>query len=165
DAESVSEALGHDPLLIALHDAGAQPRPELVIEQFIDAGVARLANKRGEYTASDYRAALRWMAGALLSHRELGPSWQALLGWGAGNSDTSAMLRHLVHHGEIVRLAGPATKENIAFRHDRVRDALFSEAIASMIRSGALSDDLLAEPYFAEVIGAALLYDEIALPA
>jgi hypothetical protein len=164
-ADSVSEALGHDPLLIALHDPGAQPQPELVIEQFIDAGVARLANKRGEYTASDYRATLRWMAGALLSHRELGPSWQALLGWGAGNSDTSAMLRHLVHHGEIVRLAGPVSKENIAFRHDRVRDALFSEAIASMIRSGTLSDDLLAEPYFAEVIGAALLHDEIALPA
>src|SRR5262249_19208352 len=51
----------------------------------------------------------------------------------------------------------------IAFRHDRVRDALFSEAIASMIRSGTLSDDLLSEPYFAEVIGAALLYDKIPL--
>jgi hypothetical protein len=163
DAESVSEALGNDPLLIALHEPGDQPQPERVIEQFIDASAKRLATKRGEYTASDYRHALRSMAGAMLSHRELGPSWLALLGWVAGSSDTSAMLRHIVQHAEIIRLSGPATKENIAFRHDRVRDALFSEAIASMIRSGTLSDDLLAEPYFAEVTGAALLYDEIAL--
>ena len=163
DADGVSEALGHDPLLIALHEPGDEPQPERVIEQFIDASAERLANKRGECTASDYRAALRSMAGAMLSHRELAPSWPALLGWVAGSSDTSAMLRHLVHHGEIIRPSGPATKENIAFRHDRVRDALFSEAIASMIRSGTLSDDLRGEPYFAEGIGAALLYDEIPL--
>jgi hypothetical protein len=163
DADGVSEALGHDPLLIALHEPGDQPQPERVIEQFIDASAARLATNRGEYTASDYRHALRSMAGAMLSHRELGSSWPALLGWVAGSSDTSAMLRHLVHHGEVIRLPGPAAKDNIAFRHDRVRDALFSEAIALMIRSATLSDDLLAEPYFAEVIGAALLYDEIPL--
>jgi hypothetical protein len=163
DADDVSEALGHDPLLIALHEPGDQPQPGRVIEQFIDASVDRLATKRGEYTASDYRHALRSTAGAMLSYRELAPSWPALLGWVAGNSDSSAMLRHLVHYGEVIRLSRHATKENIAFRHDRVRDALFSEAIASMIRSGTLSDDLLAEPYFAEVIGAALLYDEIPL--
>jgi len=163
DADGVSEALGNDPLLIALHDPGDQPQPTLVIEQFIDASVARLAIKLGDYTASDYRAALRSMAGAMLSYRELGPSWPALVSWVAGNSDTSAMLRHLVHHGEIIRLLGPATKENIAFRHDRVRDALFTEAVASMIRNETLSEDLLAEPYFAEVTGAALLCDEIPL--
>jgi hypothetical protein len=161
DADGVSEALGHDPLLIALHEPGGHPQPELVIEQFIDASAERLATKRGEYAASDYRHALRSMAGAMLSHRDLGPSWPALLGWVADSSDTSATLRHLVHHGEVIRLSGTATKGNIAFRHDRVRDALFSEAIASMIRSGTLNDELLAEPYFAEVIGAALLYDEI----
>lgn len=156
DADGVSEALGHDPLLIALHEPGGQPQSERVIEQFIDASAKRLASRRGEYTASDYRAALRSIAGAMLSHRELDPSWPALLGWVAGNSDTSAMLRHLVHHGETIRLSGPATKEDIAFRHDRVRDALFAEAIASMIGNDTLSEDLLAEPYFAEVIGANL---------
>ncbi len=163
DADGVSEALGHDPLLIALHEPGDHPQPELVIEQFIDTSVARLAIKLGKYTASDYRAALRSMAGAMLSHRELAPSWPALLSWVASDSDTPAMLRHLVHHSEIIRLLGPATKEHIAFRHDRVRDALFTEAIASMIRNGTLGDDLLGEPYFAEVIGATLLYDDVPL--
>jgi len=83
------------------------------------------------------------------------------LSWLASDSGAPAMLRHLVHHGEIIRLSGTATDEHLFFRHDRVRDALFSDAIATMIRSGTLSDDLLAEPYFAEVIGAALLYENI----
>lgn len=163
DAEDASEALGRDPLLIALHEPGDQPQAELVIEQFIDASAGRLATKRREYTASDYRTTLRSMAGAMLSQRALDPSWPTLLRWVAGDSDTTAMLRHLVHHGEIIRLSGAAAIENVAFRHDRIRDALFAEAIASMIRNGTLSDDLLAEPYFAEVIGAALLYDNIPL--
>jgi hypothetical protein len=163
DAEGASEALGHDPLLIALHEPGEQLQSGLVIEQFIGTSAVRLAMKRGEYTASDYCATLRSIAAAMLSHRVLGPSWQALLHWVAGDKDTSTMLRHLVHHGEIIRLAGAATRENIAFRHDRVRDALFAETIALMVRNGILDDDLLAEPYFAEVIGAALLYDDVPL--
>jgi hypothetical protein len=161
DADGISEALGHDPLFIALHEPGQRPQPERVIEQFIDTSVARLSIDLGEYTASDYRSALRSMAGVMLSHRELSPSWPALLSWLDGDSDIPDMLRHLVHCGEIIRLTGTASDEHLAFRHDRVRDALFSDAIAAMIRSGTLSDGLLAEPYFAEVIGAALLYDGI----
>jgi hypothetical protein len=163
DAEGASEALGHDPLLIALHEPGERLQPELVIEQFIGTNAVRLAMKRREYTASDYCATLRSIAAAMLSHRALDPSWPTLLHWVAGDRDTSTMLRHLVHHGEIIRLAGAATRENIAFRHDRVRDALFAETIALMMRNGILNDDLLAEPYFAEVIGAALLYDDVPL--
>lgn len=161
DADAVSDALGHDPLLIALHKPKGQLKPKRVIEQFIGSSAARLAAKIGEYTASEYREALRTMANAMLTHRTLDPSWPTLLTWVTGHSDASSMLRHLVHHGEIIRLLGVGSKESLAFRHDRVRDTLFSEAIASMIHTHTLSDDLLAEPYFAEVIGAALLDEGI----
>ena len=77
DANGISEAFGHDPLLIALHEPDHQPQPERVIEQFIDTSVGRLTIQRGEYTASDYRTALRSMAGVMLSQLELSPSWPA----------------------------------------------------------------------------------------
>lgn len=161
DADAISDALGHDPLLIALHEQGDRLKPELVIEQFIEASISRLATKRGEYTAGDYRVALRSTACTMLSHRELSPSWEILQDWLAGDSGAVVMLRHLVHHGEVVRLSGGPSKGKMSFRHDRVRDALFTEAIATLIRSGTVSDDLFAEPYFAEVIGVALLQDDI----
>lgn len=163
EAEAVSDALGHDPLLIALHEPGRRPQPELVIDQFIDASVTRLATLQGEYSASEYRAALRLLAETMLQTRELSPSWQTLLHRFSARSDTVAMLRHLFHHGEVIRLSGLPADEHLAFRHDRVRDALFADSLAAMIRSGTVSDEMVAEPYFAEITGAALLQHDISI--
>ena len=45
DAESISRALGNDPLLIALHDQTKTPDPHLVIRQFVEGSLLRLAAK------------------------------------------------------------------------------------------------------------------------
>jgi len=157
EADSVSDALGHDPLLIALHEPGRLPRPERVIDEFIDGSVSRLAKDRGEHTPGDYRAALQSLALALLAHRELNPRWQSVSTWLASEGDALAALRRLVNFGEVINLSGRPADEVLMFRHDRVRDALFADAIAEMIRADRLGDDMLAEPFFAEIIGAALL--------
>jgi hypothetical protein len=161
EADSVSDALGHDPLLIALHEPGRRPAPERVIEEFIGGSVSRLASERGDYTASEYRSALRALARETLLHRELNPKWQSVSTWLANQNDVLGMLRRLVHHGEVIHLSGGATDERLAFRHDRVRDALFADAIGAMIQTQSLDESLLSEPYFAEVFGAALLFDGI----
>ena len=161
EADSVSDALGHDPLLIALHEPGRFPRPDRVIDEFIDGSVSRLAQDHGEHTPGDYRVALRLLAQALLAHRELNPRWQSVPAWLAGEGDALAALRRLVNFGEVINLSGRPADEVLMFRHDRVRDALFADSVADMIRSDRLGDDVLAEPYFAEIIGAALLRDAI----
>jgi hypothetical protein len=163
EAENISQALGNDPLLIALHEPEDVPRPEHVIEGFIGSSVTRMAIHRGDYTASDYRATLRSLAQNMLDQRDLGPSWETLLMWFAGAKDSTAMLRHLVHHGEIVHLSGTPTSQTLNFRHDRVRDALLTNAAAARMRNGNLTDDLLSEPYFAEILGSAVLKDGIPL--
>lgn len=164
DAEIISQSVGNDPLLIALHEPGDLPRAEHVIGQFIDASVARIAAQRGEYTASDYRTTLRRVAGGMLEHHDLSPTWDALLSWFSTQADSATMLRHLVNHGEVVRLSGNPANETLSFRHDRVRDVLLADAVASELRNGDLSDDMLSEPYFAEVIGAALLLEGVPPP-
>jgi hypothetical protein len=161
EADGISGALGHDPLLIALLELGETPRAEIVIEEFIDRSLARSASKRGEFTAADYRQVLRLMAGLLLSGRELNPSWSRLLSWLGNNETATKMLRYLVHDAEIIRLLGTVGNESLAFRHDRVRDVILADAIAATIQNGSLTDDLLIEPHFAEVIGAALLHDGV----
>ncbi len=161
EADGMSDALGHDPLLIALHEPGRIPRPDRVIDEFIDGSVARLAQDRGEHTPGDYRAALRALARALLTHLDLNPRWQSVPAWLAGDGDAVAALRRLVNFGEVIHLAGGPADEVLMFRHDRVRDTLFADAIAEMIRGDSVGDDALAEPYFAEIIGAALLRDAI----
>ena len=160
DAEEISESLGHDPLLIALRDPRSPSGPERVIEEFIGGNINRLAAERREYTSGDYRAVLGAILRAMLRHRELNPSWFTLLGWIGDDSSISLPLRHLVFDSAIVRLSG-AANEILIFRHNRVRDALFSDLVADLIRTDALEHSLLREPYFAETIAAALMHENI----
>jgi len=163
DADAISNALAHDPLLIALHEPSKVPQSASVIEEYIDMSVARLAATRGEYTAADYRTALRATASAMLARRQLNPLWSSIVEWLSDRPEIT-MLRHLTHQGEVVRLSGGPSEARLAFRHDRVRDTLFSDTIAGMIKGDALEDDLIAEPYFAEVIGAAIVKSGIPAP-
>lgn len=162
-ADAISEAFGHDPLLIALHEPDKPPQAHSVVEDYIRASGMRLAVTRGNYAAPDYRLALRALAGAMLTHRQLNPRWSDVATWLGNQPDAKAMLGHLVNHGEIIRLDGANPGARLVFRHDRVRDALFADAVAESARSDGLADTVLCDPYFSEVIGAALLHDGVPL--
>lgn len=152
DAAAISEALGRDPLLIALHDPDAAPTPDGTIGQFIESSLQRLSATRQEYSAAEYRRALRGVAKNMLLRRQLDPEWLAVLGWPELSSDFAA-LRHLVHHGEIIRVSGPSSGEKLAFRHDRVREWLLADGFSELLNSDQPVEDLVSEPFYAEVIG------------
>src|ERR1700719_3250848 len=59
DADGVAGALGHDPLLIALHDPHKKSDSATVIEDFIEGQIVRLAATRQIYPAAKYRLTLR----------------------------------------------------------------------------------------------------------
>jgi hypothetical protein len=62
DASAISEALGHDPLLIALHDPDSAPTADQTIGQFIESSLQRLSATRQEFSPAEYRKALRNVA-------------------------------------------------------------------------------------------------------
>lgn len=161
EAEAISSALGHDPLLIALHDPAEEPAPDTVIGRFIASSLARLAHDRGEFTGGEYREALRRMAAGMLERRRLDLTMVEAAGWFSAAPDIARMLRHIASFGEIIHVAGCATDERLAFRHDRVRDWLLADAAADLLGRGAMPDAVLTEPYFAEVIGAALVCSNV----
>ena len=163
DAEAVASALGHDPLLIALQDPTATPDPNHVIQAFIEGSLERLTERRGEFTAGEYRQGLRHLAATMLERRCLDLSMTDVAAWFGDTSSTVNMLRHIVRFGEIIRVTGSASNERLAFRHDRVLDWLLADAAADLMRHGAIPQTVLMEPYFAEIIGAALVRDDIPL--
>ena len=156
DAASVSKSLGHDPLLIALHQPGAGFAGG-VIESYIDSSVIRLATEQARLTAGEYRDALRALAAAMLERRRLDPTWREAASWLGDAHETRAALRDILHHGEIARLSGSPHEEWVSFRHDRVRDFLLADAIAARLREGRLNPEVVADPFYAEHVGAALL--------
>lgn len=157
EAEEVASALGLDPLLIALHgDSDEIPDPESVVYTYIERELERAATPTGTYTAGEYRLALRELSLEMLTRRQLMPRFSNVLKWFDAQRSVVSMLRDLVRLREVVRLEGPTNDQNMVFRHDRVRDHLLADAIADATSRDAMPSEVIAEPYFAEVIGMAI---------
>ena len=163
EAEAAASALGFDPLLIALHgDSDAAPEPRSVIETYIGRALGRRAASRVAHTAGEYLSALETLSLEMLKRRRLEPRFADVLEWTAHKPHVADMLRELAIAGDVVRLGGPTEDQFVVFRHDRVKDYVLAEAIAHAIAHGELLTSVMAEPYFAEVIGMAVARNRIA---
>lgn len=157
-AEAISRALGHDPLLIALHDQDTAPDPHQIIGQFVEGAVSRAAAEGMDHPAADYRQALRTLAGEMLANRQVDVSWVEASGWVGLQGESLRLLGRLAHRGELIRFTGPSNDQRLSFRHDRVRDWLLADGAAALDRADLLVHEVVAEPYFAEVMGAVLVW-------
>jgi hypothetical protein len=156
DAEEITATLGHDPLLIALHDPHKKATSTTVIGDFVEGQIVRLSAARHEHPAAKYRIALRAYASAVLCRRKLDPEWAELESWGELTDSDRLLLGHMAQAGEILRLTGVAANQRIAYRHDRVRDWLLIDAAVDLERHNRLPAEVLTDPYFAEVIAGVL---------
>lgn len=154
-ADAVSTALGHDPLLIALHDPSKSVMPEAVIGNFVENAIGHAA-RTNQIAAADYRLTLRAFAGRALQNRSLNPLWTDVRSWIGISGDDVSRLGHLTHAGDLLHLSGPSAEQKVGFRHDRVRDWLLVDAADRLAGAGILSLTVTEDPYFAETLGALL---------
>ena len=163
NAEALASAVGHDPLLIALHDPAATLKSDYVIQTFIENSLGRLAESRGEFTAGEYQHKLRHFVATMLKRRCLDPTMTDIVAWLGDEYETVKAIRYIVYFGEIIRASGSAFNERILFRHDRVRAWLCADAAADLMRCAAMPESVMADPHFAEIIGAALIQKDISI--
>lgn len=156
EAEAISSALGHDPLLIALHAPSETPDPHSVLDDFIASSLSRAAFAHPEFAAPDYQAGLSALAKAMLTRRVLEPGWSDITSWFGLAGAITSILRGLLKHGEIIRLASGSPNARLRFRHDRVRESVLSSGLATMMRTEAVDEAILSDPFFAEIIGGAM---------
>jgi hypothetical protein len=156
-AREISTALGYDPLLIALFDLDASPDPRRVIGDYLSRSLERVAAGTNGSTATDYHAALLALGLEMMRHRTLAPTWREISAWPSLHGDPLRRIAKVAARGEVASLTGPSGGQRLSFRHDRVRDSILSAAVAESIRAADLPDELLRDPFFGEVVGAALL--------
>jgi hypothetical protein len=156
-AKEISRALGHDPLLIALHDQRTVPDPHKVISQFVEGSLSRAASAAKDLPAAEYRQALRALVGEMLAKRQIELNWREVSSWERLQGEPLRLLGRLAHHGELIRLMGSSDDQRLLFRHDRVRDWLLADAAVELDRRNLLEEQVVAEPYFAEVMGAVIV--------
>jgi hypothetical protein len=148
-------ALGDDPLLIGINRDWSAPSPQGAIQSYLTANIEEAADDR--LLASDLRHALDKLAEQLIGARTIYPEWCEIRDWFSRDNDTLAAIRRLVDQGRIIHLRVGSGDERLMYRHDRLRDQLLTQAIARLIKSGRFTQELWAEPFYAGLIGAALL--------
>lgn len=154
-ARKIATDLGADPLLIALNREWAAPRPELVIERFVEHALSRIQSANS-LLATEIRVAMLALGQAMLENRSLDPTWDEIISWSLG-AETISALRALAYDGEILRIEDSMLNARLRFRHDRVRDWLLVTAMLELEGQGTLSDETLEDPALAEIVGAALV--------
>lgn len=157
EAEEIGQALGRDPLLIALSDLGNPVSPQQVIGDYVKSCLSRVASAHTDHVASDYGEALRALGTGMLERREFSPSWREIREWRGLRAQERRLLARLAHFREPIHSEGGSNNERVAFRHDRVRDWLLADAVLELNGQNALDDAVLAEPHYAEVLGQALV--------
>lgn len=155
DAQTISQVLGYDPLLIGLHNLKEVTPPGDVISNFIAHSTERVS-ENGTYFSHEYAMVLRVLAGKMLSKRRIDPKWSEVLEWFSHSSDQLASLRELVKHSEVIRMTNSEQDAQLRFRHDRVRKALLIDAATNALNSQNLEEHVFSDPFFADVIGAAM---------
>ena len=160
NADEISFSLGHDPLLIAIHNYGTVPDPHQTIRQFVENALHRAAEATRDHPATDYRQALRSLAGEMLSNRKIELDWNMIRDWKNLQSNHLTLLSRLAHLGDLISFTGPSDNQHILFRHDRVRDWILADSAADLARRNLLAEEVIAEPYFAEIMGAVLILDQ-----
>ena len=165
EAEEVASALGQDPLLIALHDPAAAPSPDYTIEAFINGSLGRLAAQQKRFTPGEYRQALRSLASKMLELHHLDVSMSEIASWFGPVCETVDQLREIVHYGEIIRNSDSVSNERLQFRHDRIQEWILSDAAGNLLCRKCMPEDVIQDPYFAEIIGTALVCGDVPLTA
>ena len=155
-ALSISESLGHDPLLIALYEFDNTPDPGQVISRFVNNSLSRTAGANSDYPPAEYRNALCLLAEGMLAHRQIDLRWINVRDWANVQGEPLRLIGRIAHDGELICLMGPTENQRLVFRHDRVRDWLLADAATDLERRDALPACVVEDPYFAEVIGAVL---------
>ena len=165
EAQAVASALGYDPLLIGLHGEDHAVDAANIIRGFVDRSLERLAAEEGAYQPAEYRRGLRKLAMEFLERRQLEPAFADVVDWLGDESGDVRRFREVVRAREIGRLEGSGENQRVAFRHDRVRDHFLAGAVAHELERNVLSTAVMADPFYAELIGMALAGDAMAKDA
>lgn len=156
EAGAVAESLGYDPLLIGLYEFESSAKPDAVIERFVGGSTERLAQGGGRYAAPEYITALGSLAARMLQERSVGPKWTEVAQWFKDAPDELGALRELGNQAAVLRIAGASADAGIVFRHDRVLNWLLVDAAIRGLSSGGLKGAIFSDPFFADIIGAAI---------
>ncbi len=149
--------LNHDPFLLGLlTQVVASDSKDLrsITDRIVERFLARTLQNivvGGNEVISDFHNCLNGVARSMISLRALHPSWTELRALLAteGLRDAAEVLR------KDGRLCHVTQEETFVFRHDRLQEHFLVNAMVGFLEAN--DEDVYSEPFFANIVGRALL--------
>jgi hypothetical protein len=154
-AARIANDLGNDPLLIGLYDFTLTPDPHQVLNQYVETVLRQSQTVSGELSA-DLRLALMSLAEQMILRRRLSPKWREVGEWDM-KPDALKFLKILIRRNDLLGTVGTSSDLTLTFRHDRVRDWLLVESMREMDAQGRLPDQIVSDPFYAEILASTLV--------
>lgn len=162
-AAEYANRLDHDPLLVGLfatlandrmNDAELGAVADDAVGRFIEAQVREcVASVGADLLPTEFLAALNRVAHEMLTRRAARPVWVEFTNWFGESSQTTRAMRALIGQGRICRLDD---ENQLAFRHDRLRDRFLVNAASDLLRAKELAEMVIADPHYGAVVGKAI---------
>jgi hypothetical protein len=163
-ADQLARDLSADPLLIALAVPGSSTTGSAVdvTLRFIDSQCHALERDGSGGLYSDFVEALDRLARESIRRKASHFSWSDVNEWLAADQPTLERLRLVCRQRTVCQLSSTGTGQTtLMFRHDRVRDAILTRCLHRQLLDGSVADEVLAEPFYAHLLGAALAMSDI----
>jgi len=128
---------------------------EGVVEKFISQCINEVANNGGSYLPIEYRNSIFNICINILRKKRFNPSWEEIQIWFSEEPEKLKAIRELIQNEKLIRLT--AREGKLIFRHDRIRETFLVENMISMLEDPLPNEEILQEPYYAEIIGKAIV--------
>jgi len=162
EAEIIARELGNDPILIALfssiHNDASENSLDLlaenVIDSYINHCILKIVAVEQSFLANEYHQALLNLSICMIQNKNMHPTWNEIIEWVEPNKKSIEIVRSLIRTNFLCRLN---SEDKVVFRHDRIRNVILVKGMIHLFQAKKDIDDVLAEPYYSELIAHALI--------
>jgi hypothetical protein len=163
DAEKILFKLDRDPFLIGVLGQLIKQNDGVSVDSLIENTILTYTNQqiykaieksRTRFFEHEYREAFVTLAENMLVHKNLYPYWWEIQAWLEISPQKCNIIRELAE-GRNLCYVTPDGK--FSFKHDRILEYFCVEALGKLLNSPSQNQDVLFEPYYAEIVGKTLL--------
>lgn len=164
EKQLLATKLGNDPVLIGLFyhliigeskSVNLNEMAEDVVEKFIFRCIDEVAIDGGSYLPNEYSNSLSKICINMLRKSRFYPSWEEIQVWFNEDQEILKVLRELIQNKKLIRLTD--REDRLIFRHDRIRETFLVKNMISILEDPLSNAEILQEPYYAEIIGKAIV--------
>jgi hypothetical protein len=161
-ARDLAKKLGNDPFLIDLFStiisSEEEQKLEMLTNNVLDIYLQKETERIQQHSnfsllSQHYQSALNSLCSAMLYNKKFLPKLQEIEEWFINEPQIVNAVRELIRDNKLCKLEN----NRFLFKHDRLLNYLQVKALKELFHSNEETDTILSEPYYANVIGQAIL--------